>query len=334
MFLKNLTKKKQHHNKVLINKNTMVNEDKNFSSNEGIEKFETNILDEVKQYLEKGEMQESEKYFLNGIIRKYKPKKLLEVGVSAGGSSIIMLNAIKEYDARLYSVDYSKKYYRDNTKETGYLVQENVPHLANKYKLYTGNIAANFMEEIGGDIDLCLLDTVHSIPGELLDILMILPFMKKDGIIVLHDTSYHCFKNTAYSNGILFSVIKANKLQPLMNEDSIPLPNIGAFQLMNDTMQYASDIFLSLNLPWQYLPSDACIQEAIKLYLKYYKEKDIKILEKIFLYNKKICENKIKYKGINVACKKYKKYPKWLIYFLCWFVVKKINRNKMRKKYI
>jgi hypothetical protein len=42
MFSKNLTKKKQHHNKTLINENIMVNEDKNFSSNEGIENFETN----------------------------------------------------------------------------------------------------------------------------------------------------------------------------------------------------------------------------------------------------------------------------------------------------
>ena len=37
-----------------------------------------------------------EPYFINGIIRKYKPKKCLEIGVAAGGSSIIILNAIKD----------------------------------------------------------------------------------------------------------------------------------------------------------------------------------------------------------------------------------------------
>lgn len=51
-------------------------------------------------------MSEHERRFLNGIIRELKPEKILEVGVSAGRSSVIILNAIKDIeDAKLYSID-------------------------------------------------------------------------------------------------------------------------------------------------------------------------------------------------------------------------------------
>ena len=39
----------------------------------------------------KWELISEEPYFMNGIIRKYKPKKCLEIGVAYGGSSIVIL---------------------------------------------------------------------------------------------------------------------------------------------------------------------------------------------------------------------------------------------------
>ena len=57
------------------------------------------------------EMIYSERLFLNGIISHFKPRKLLEVGVAAGGSSALILNAIKDIPyARLYSHDYNRSY--------------------------------------------------------------------------------------------------------------------------------------------------------------------------------------------------------------------------------
>jgi predicted O-methyltransferase YrrM len=38
----------------------------------------------------------TESAFLTSLILKYKPKKILEVGVSAGTSSLVLLNAMKE----------------------------------------------------------------------------------------------------------------------------------------------------------------------------------------------------------------------------------------------
>ena len=46
----------------------------------------------------------NQREFINGIIRKFKPKKIVEIGVYYGGSSAVILNAIKDIEgAHLYS---------------------------------------------------------------------------------------------------------------------------------------------------------------------------------------------------------------------------------------
>ena len=54
------------------------------------------ITDKIKKYAGY-EQKDNEPYFLNGIIRIFKPKKCLEIGVARGGSSIVILNALKDY---------------------------------------------------------------------------------------------------------------------------------------------------------------------------------------------------------------------------------------------
>jgi predicted O-methyltransferase YrrM len=130
-----------------------------------------------------------EQKFLHGLIRTIKPKKIVEIGVARGGSSVLFLNAIKDIkDARLYSIDKSIYCYIEKNKKSGYLVQEKFPELMNKWTLYTGRLTAEFIETIGDGIDLVFIDTAHITPGEMLDWLMILPFLKDEAIVVFHDT--------------------------------------------------------------------------------------------------------------------------------------------------
>ena len=93
-----------------------------------LEKFETNYLNDINDILNDrtynngnhtvSEMSYKQRALLNGIIRKSKPKKILEVGVSAGGSSAIILNAIKDMNnSFLYSIDYANMYYRNKSKK-------------------------------------------------------------------------------------------------------------------------------------------------------------------------------------------------------------------------
>ncbi len=138
--------------------------------------YENNIYNEIKEKLENSNcslMSLKPRLFLNGVVRKFKPKKIVEIGVNKGGSSIILLNAIKDIkNSHLYSIEI------DNGKLIGCCVKNLFPKLLRKWSLFSGSIAVKFLEEIGGGIDLAFIDTSHFEPGEILDFLMILPFLK------------------------------------------------------------------------------------------------------------------------------------------------------------
>ena len=59
------------------------------------------------------EMTHFESGFLCGLLKRERPKKILEVGVAAGGTSAVLLKSISmlNLNAKLYSVDLCHKYY-------------------------------------------------------------------------------------------------------------------------------------------------------------------------------------------------------------------------------
>ena len=116
----------------------------------------------------------NQKEFLNGIIRKFKPKKIVELWVYSGGSSIVILNAIDDFkNSKLYSIDLNSAIF------VGQCVNKFFPHFMRNWKLFKGNIATEYIEKIGNNIDIAMIDTAHFEPGEILDFLIILPFLKK-----------------------------------------------------------------------------------------------------------------------------------------------------------
>ena len=141
-----------------------------FSSNNHYEDFERERLDPIYDVVAKYSlMDKTERYFLNGIIRSLKPKKILEVGVHNGGGSAIILNAISDIDgAKLYSMDYAVQSYTEKEKLTGFLVTEQFPQFMDKWQLFCGGDCSRYLENVGGDIDLLVLDTVHIHPSKFL----------------------------------------------------------------------------------------------------------------------------------------------------------------------
>ena len=202
--------------KISYNNNTTNKELKLDLDN--LDTFESNIFDNIKETLKKNEcslMWKNQKEFLNGLIRKFKPKKILEVGVRFGGSSSIILNAIQDIpNSHLYSIDI------DNSNLVGKCVNNYFPQFKNKWTLFKGNIAAKFMETIGNEIDLAFFDTSHFEPGEILDFLMVLPFLKEGAIVSFHDISnqitYAGEEGTRheYAPYIIFNLIRGKKFYP------------------------------------------------------------------------------------------------------------------------
>ena len=233
-------------------------------------------------------MTPSEQEFLTDIVRQYKPKKLLELGIASGSSSVLLLNAIQDIpNSHLTSIDYSTPYYRDKTKNSGFVVDE-YPDLKQKWTLYTGAMSCRFLEKIGNEIDLCFIDTMHCSPGEFLDYLQVLPFMKKDGIIVLHDIAFHTYENELWNTCcILFSAIHGQKILPEYTEHKY-VPNIGAIKLSPSAMEEAFDIFNALTLAWAYPLKDKEFYELKKHYEKYYPRVLTNIFEKAYILNSRL----------------------------------------------
>ena len=79
----------------------------------------------------------NQREFINGIIRKFRPKKIVELGVLYGGSSIIILNAIRDIkNSHLYSIDIN------GSQKVGYCVDKYFSYLSKKWTLFKGNIGA------------------------------------------------------------------------------------------------------------------------------------------------------------------------------------------------
>ena len=259
----------------------------NIVINQRPEDYEQEYLNKIRNKLEGALLTITDMKFINGMIRKYKPKKILEVGVASGGSSAIILNAIQNIEnSHLYSIDKLINAFNRKNKETGWIVKEKFSNLMNKWTLYTGGITSNFIEKIGGDIDFVFLDTIHYAPGEWLDILQILPFLKKtNAIVMLHDIRYQFYiKKVFYStNDHLFTYLRGEKIMPKVRD---VIPNIGAVLLDNNQEKYYFDYFFALTSTWSYIPE---IEEwnFIRNFLsKYYSKEFINIYDSSYKMNK------------------------------------------------
>jgi predicted O-methyltransferase YrrM len=185
------------------------------------------------------ELRGNQPYFINGLIRKYKPKNCLEIGVASGGSSILILNAIKDIpDSRLISLDRNTQLYINKFKKTGYRVKQYFPELTKKGKLFTGQQQHKFLTKLNMKFDFVFLDTVHYAPGEILNFIEILPFLNENAIFVLHDILFHFISkiNVYPSNVYLYPVIYGDKV--LLKNKYGSIENIGAIFLYNNQEKY------------------------------------------------------------------------------------------------
>ena len=210
-------------------------------------------------------MSEFESAFLCGLLKKYEPEKIIEVGIAAGGSTAIILQCLEDIGQKykMYSVDVSEKYYRVPTESSGYLA-ENIRNKLKKgnHKFYRGNVLPIVIDEIDNEIDFAILDTTHSLPGEVLDFLVLLPYLKENAVVCMHDVSYHQTKpqhSLGYATGALFSSVTADKMLNFLPDDDevykARYANIAAFQINSQTVKNIYNVFLALTLRWSYFPS-------------------------------------------------------------------------------
>jgi len=248
------------------------------------------MLNLKEHVIEDAEMTFEQLEFLEHLLEENAPKKIVEIGVAAGGTSVVILEKIREMniETSMYSLDLSNEYYRDKSQKTGYLIDDYLAQYPNpkvKHQKMTGDYAVNFIDSIGNEIDFLILDTVHSLPGEILDFLAIFPFLKSDAIVVLHDIMLnHLSSNKeGFATQILLDCVVADKLTPI--NIGKEYPGIGAFRVNIHTEKYIEDVFNALMVTWKYIPDTKEINLYKNHYRKYYSDRQIYILDEAVRLN-------------------------------------------------
>ncbi len=200
-------------------------------------------------------------------MKTFRPKKILEVGVAAGASTAIILQALEDIGApyEMHSIDLSPKLYCDDSKDTGFLgkfAKEKVfGNLRGTHKFHLGIYLPQVIDEIGGEIDFVILDTLHALPGEVLDFLTVLPYLTDDAVIVLHDIFLHQTEDPIENaTGVLFGAVSAEKFLNIKTDDELfRYPNIGAFKVNEHTAACVDNLFVSLILTWNCFYNDELV---------------------------------------------------------------------------
>ena len=212
------------------------------------------------------------------------------MGVAFGGSSIIILNAIKDLkNSHLYSIDL------EPNDKIGYCVNNHFPNLLKKWTLFKGDVAAQFMDRIGKNIDLAMIDTSHFEPGEILDFIMVLPFLKEEAIVIFHDIDHQITHakgkdmRNEWAPYLIFNIIRGEKYLPsgqgILNKD------IGAIKLEKNQKKFIHDYCRALGGQWQYFPKEKHLKTIKNFFIKYYDNFCFKVFEESIEFNRQFVKD-------------------------------------------
>lgn len=237
----------------------------------------------------KSELSDIDLGFIGGLIKENQPKKIVEIGVSAGGTTCFIMRTLEklQLESEVYSIDLAYSFHINKEKECGYQIKEakNLLSNSNKHTLILGkNIAEVIDELIGNNIDMLIMDTTHYLPGELLDFLVCYPYLSKKAVVVLDDLTFaHSGENTnAVATKILYDLVVADKIFPQNNGI---YPKMAGFILNDDTPKYVLDYFSGLITPWWYGLSEKDIQAYRSVVCEKYRQDEIWLFDEAVRIN-------------------------------------------------
>jgi hypothetical protein len=125
---------------------------------------------------------------------------------------------------------------------------------------------------------------MHINPGEILDFLMVFPYLKEGAVVVFHDTCLHTIPNITHSRNAMttclcMSALKGQKIIAAVPDEEHPFSNIGAVILDKDSKDRIFDVFNLLILHWGYKISQEDYETAVKHFERFYPEELVNIFK-------------------------------------------------------
>ena len=139
---------------------------------------------------------------------------------------------------------------------------------------------------------MAFIDTAHYEPGEILDFLIILPFLREKAVVIFHDIANQITKSKnrrEWAPYIIFNAIRGHNFFPSGN--FLIKNDIGAKQLEINQKNYYHDYFRLLGGQWQYFPKEKHIIQIRKFFKKYYDEDCLTMFEEASSFNKLFVKN-------------------------------------------
>ena len=238
-----------------------------------------------------------EAFLINGIIRKRKPKKCLEIGVGKGSLSLLILNAIKDLkNSFLVSIDLYHHVPDESSKRVGYKVEKYFSKEIKNWKLLLGDMPYKTLEKLNLKFNFVIIDTTNKMPGEVLNIIEVMPFLEDNAIIIFPNLLSH-IKNdfinqnkTIPTSMLLMSSLVGKKII-YYNKNKI-MGNVGVIFLAKNQKKYYENYFLLLMCLWEDMLTDELIFKYRLFIEKYYKNQNlINIFENAVLHNKEYQKN-------------------------------------------
>lgn len=192
--------------------------------------------------------------FLLSMIDRERPTSILEIGVSSGTSSYLMLKMTEALGlpGTLTSVDTAEFYGPEPSRPTGFLVPEVFGHAPDNWLLLTKVGAYNFRKhqkyEAAGHepFSMVFIDANHAQPWPTLDLLSVIPLVGAKTWVVLHDINLPLI---GYPGEGAVHAFRDWPLESCMSD--LEVPNIGAIRFSDRPLDDTDHIIESLKHPWE-----------------------------------------------------------------------------------
>lgn len=175
--------------------------------------FEYKYKNTSKIYYLNSNISINEGLFLYHLIKKYKPKNLLEIGLACGISASFMLLAMDK-KSKLTSVDPFQKYQWDSfgLVVIDEIIKENkLPKSIHSWAPYYSH---KFFSLKNKNYDFCFIDGDHSYEGTMIDLEGCHELLKKNGILVIDDVLHYDVKKALHD-----FLIKYNDIYSKINNE-------------------------------------------------------------------------------------------------------------------